>query len=114
MDSIVRLVRIPALITLGITLLRLIGELARWSPALFNREPGGGGALVGIAWLPFVFGIYFAVKLARSGAAGVKAGRTILYALGSLLAFIVVAFGGMKVLGLDPNTPSLTSLFLFI
>ena len=49
MDSLVRLVRVPALITLGVTLLRLIGELQRWSPKLFNREAGGGGALVGIS-----------------------------------------------------------------
>src|SRR5881409_1708216 len=48
MDSLVRLVRVPALITLGVTLLRLIGELQGWSPALFSRQAGGGGALVGI------------------------------------------------------------------
>jgi hypothetical protein len=113
MDSTLRLIKVPALITLGVTLLRLIGELNHWSPALFSREAGGGGALVGITWLPFAFGIYFALKLARSGAAPLKAGRTILYAVGGLMAFIVIAFGGVRVLGLDPNTPSLTSLLLF-
>ena len=41
--SLRRLILGPALITLAITLLRLVGELSRWSPSLFNREPGGPG-----------------------------------------------------------------------
>lgn len=114
MDSIIRLIRVPAFISLGVTLLRLIGELSNWSPALFNREPGGGGALVGIAWLVLVFGIYFAIKLAQAGAAPLKPGRTILYALLALVACLAIGFGGMKALGLDPNTPSLTSFLLWV
>jgi hypothetical protein len=62
-----RLVLWPALITLGVTLLRLAGELLEWSPRLFNRDAGGGAALVGIVWLIFVFGIYFALRLAHLG-----------------------------------------------
>ena len=42
-----RLVLWPALITLGITLLRLAGELLEWSPRLFNRDAGGGAATDG-------------------------------------------------------------------
>jgi hypothetical protein len=61
------LVLVPALITLAVTLLRLTGELLHWSPLLFNRAAGGGGALVGIAWLVPVFGVYFGVKLAGAG-----------------------------------------------
>jgi hypothetical protein len=57
----------PAVITLAITLLRLMGELQKWPTALFNPVAGGGGALVGISWLPFLFGPYFAWKLARGG-----------------------------------------------
>jgi hypothetical protein len=113
MDSTLRLIKVPALITLGVTLLRLIGELNHWSPALFSREAGGGGAAVGITWLVLAFGIYFALKLARSGAAPLKAGRTILYAVGGLITFMVIAFGGVRVLGLDPNAFSLTALLLF-
>lgn len=59
---------IPAVVTLGVTLLRLTGELQGWNAALFNRQPGGGGGLIGIVWLVPVFGIYFALKLANSGA----------------------------------------------
>ncbi len=60
-DSIVtrhgRLILVPAVITLAVTLLRLVGELQQWSSALFNRSAGGGGAIVGIVWLVPVFGI---------------------------------------------------------
>ena len=65
--SLGQLVWIPALLTLAVTGLRLIGELQGWAPSLFSREPGGGGSLVGIVWLIFVFGIYFAQRLARAG-----------------------------------------------
>jgi hypothetical protein len=34
---------------------------------LFNREAGGGGSLIGISWLVPIFGVYFAVRLARMG-----------------------------------------------
>ena len=61
------LVLVPGLITLGVTLLRLLGELMQWSPKLFNREPGGPGALVGIAWLIPLMGMYFALKLEAMG-----------------------------------------------
>ena len=30
---------VPALITLAVTILRLVGELQGWSPALFSRAP---------------------------------------------------------------------------
>ena len=63
-----RLILVPAIITLAITTLRLIGELQGWSPFLFNKAPGGGFALVGISWLPVVFGPYFAWKVAVAGA----------------------------------------------
>ncbi len=64
-----RLILVPAIITLAVTLLRLTGELQGWSPKLFNADPGGGGALFGIWLLVPVFGIYFALKLARAGQA---------------------------------------------
>jgi hypothetical protein len=62
-----QLILIPAVITLAITLLRLVGELQHWSTGLFNPVAGGGGALIGISWLPLVLGPYFAWKLAQSG-----------------------------------------------
>ena len=62
------LILVPAVITLAVTLLRLVGELQQWSSALFNREAGGGMAIVGIVWLVPIFGIYFALRLAGEGA----------------------------------------------
>lgn len=60
-------ITVPAVITLLVTLLRLIGELNDWSPTLFGKEAGGGGALIGIVWLVPIFGVYFGWKLAGSG-----------------------------------------------
>ena len=61
-----KLILVPAVITLAVTLLRLVGELQGWSPALFSRA-AGGGRLVGISWLVPVFGAWFGWKLARAG-----------------------------------------------
>ena len=83
-----QLVLVPALISLGVTLLRLVGELNRWSPLLFGREAGGGGAIVGISWLIPIFGIYFALKLGRMGHRPTSGWRT---ASASLLAVAVAA-----------------------
>ncbi len=64
-----KLILVPAVITLAITLLRLVGELQGWSPGLFSRAAGGGGALVGISWLVPIFGAWFGWKLAKAGGA---------------------------------------------
>jgi hypothetical protein len=61
-----KLILIPALITLGITLLRLGGEFLDLPAWLANKNAGGPGALIGISWLPPIFGIYFANKLATT------------------------------------------------
>lgn len=84
-----KLIRIPALITLVITVLRLVGEFQHWSPIWFNSQPGGGAALMGIVWLVPVFGIYFALKLKTMGELP-KIGRTVGFAVIGLL----VTMGG--------------------
>jgi hypothetical protein len=76
---------VPAVVTLGVTLLRLVGELQGWSPALFSREAGGGGALVGISWLVLVFGAWFGWKLARAGSGPASIGRALLVMLAAIL-----------------------------
>jgi hypothetical protein len=97
--SLSQLILMPALITLGVTLLRLVGELLGWSPLLFNREAGGPMALVGIVWLVPVFGVYFAVKLVRAGELPTSLGRT--FGLTILaLAVIPAAILAAKALGL--------------
>ena len=44
--SITSLIAIPALITLGITVLRLAGELEHWPAPWFSTAAGGGLALL--------------------------------------------------------------------
>jgi hypothetical protein len=61
------LILVPAIVTFAITLLRLFGELNKWSATYFNPTAGGGGSLVGISWLIPVFGIYFGWVLAKRG-----------------------------------------------
>lgn len=84
--SIARMILIPALITLAVTVLRLVGELQHWPKLLFNPEAGGGAAVLGIAWLPFIFGPYFAMKLVRNGQGPASGGKAIGLAVASLLA----------------------------
>src|SRR6266513_2388187 len=86
-----QLILLPAVITLAVTLLRLIGELQHWSPTLFNREAGGPGSLIGITWLAPVFGIYFALKLRKAGAGPERAGRAILFGLLGIAAIVLVS-----------------------
>jgi len=86
------LILVPAVITLGLTLLRLAGELEHWSPLFFSTAAGGGMAVVGISWLPFIFGPYFAVKLTRSGHGASSVWKT--FGL-SLLGFVIMVAGGI-------------------
>jgi hypothetical protein len=85
-----RLILVPAVITLGVTLVRLTGELNRWSPSLFSREAGGAGALIGIVWLVPVFGLYFAWRLSKSGRGPTSRGRAIVHALAALVLCLVL------------------------
>jgi hypothetical protein len=57
------LVTVPAVITLAVTLLRLVGEFMNLPSWLASKEAGGAGALIGISWLAPLFGAYFGVKL---------------------------------------------------
>src|SRR5579864_5309781 len=92
--STMQLIMVPALVTLAITILRLVGELQHWPKLFFNPEPGGGLALVGISWLPLVFGPYFAVKLAGAGAGPSSIGKAIGFAALGVVMMIAGAFVG--------------------
>jgi hypothetical protein len=79
------LIKVPAIITLAVTTLRLIGELEHWSSPFFAPQ----SALVGITWLAPLFGIYFAVRLVRAGHVPASTGRALGFALlGALVAVI--------------------------
>jgi len=86
---ITRLIFVPLVITLAITLLWLEGELHHGSGLLLSRGAGGAGAIVGIAWLPFIFGPYFAARLTAAGAAPSSSGKVIVYALIGLVVTIL-------------------------
>ena len=100
--NVKRLIMVPALIALAITIFRLVGELAGGSSALFNRAPGGGGALVGIVWLVPIFGVYFAIKLVRQGFGPASEGKVIGLAVAGLVIAGVTTFLVFALLG-DPN-----------
>jgi hypothetical protein len=70
--SIKSLVLVPALITLAVTLARLFAEFGGLPSWLASAAAGGGGAVLGISWLPLIFGPYFALRLARSDTGGFK------------------------------------------
>ena len=93
--SIWSLIAVPSVITLVITILRLVGELQHWPAPWVSNAAGGGGAILGISWLPFIFGPYFALKLARSGNGAASLGKAfaslglgiVLFILGGFVAF---------------------------
>lgn len=97
-----RLLVVASVVTLAVTAVRLAGELAHLSPALFNRAAGGPGALVGIVWLIPVFGALFGLHLARrgDGPAGVRK------AVGwALLGFAAALAAGIGSALLAPTSP---------
>lgn len=104
--NIKQLILVPAIISLAVTLLRLVGELQNWSPLLFNASAGGGGALVGISWLVPIFGIYFAWKLAKSGNGPASAGKVIGFAILAIVVVMGISFGIAAMFGQE-NLPAL-------
>ena len=106
-----QLILAPAVITLGVTLLRLVGELRDWSPLLFSKAAGGGGALVGISWLVLVFGAWFGWKLARAGQGPGPIGR----ALGlAILAFALLPIVGFAARALGMSEQSLSTFAVYV
>lgn len=103
---ITRLIAIPAIISLAVTILRVVGELKHWPKPWFATAAGGGGAIVGISWLPIVFGPYFALKLADAGEGAASIGKAIGFAFGALLVLV----GGGFLFGSTANHPNLLTL----
>jgi hypothetical protein len=105
---VMKLIAVPALITLAVTLLRLAGELLNWSPVLFGKAAGGGASIVGIVWLVPIFGIYFAYKLIKLGFSPTSGWRVIGSCLG---AFALLAVTGVIMTPLEPGP--VTGLIVF-
>lgn len=91
-----------ALLSFGVTGLRLAGELLGWSGAWFSRVTSGlvpVGAVswvVGITWLALPFGAYLAWRLGRAGPAPARPGRALLLSL----AAVVVLYAGTRLVPL--------------
>ncbi len=100
--SVWRLIRVPAAISLGVTLLRLVGELAHWSKTFFNPAPGGPGSIVGITWLAPIFGIYFALKLLSKNEGPKSFSKAIGLAVLGLMIIFVFSLAG-SVLKIDQS-----------
>ena len=111
-QSTLNLILVPAIIALAITILRVVGELHHWSPAFFNTAAGGGGALVGISWLPFVFGIYFALKLINFGEAPTNRAKPVLMMVLGLVLIIGTAVVVGKPTSLNQFLPVLVALII--
>ncbi|HMD96311.1 MAG TPA: hypothetical protein VKM93_03130 [Terriglobia bacterium] len=106
--SPIALITVPAVITLAITILRLVGELQHWPAPWFSAAAGGGGAVVGISWLPIIFGPYFAWKLAAAGQGPASAGKSIGAALAGLAVMVLGGFIEFP----KPGNPPSPVLFL--
>ena len=118
-----KLILVPAVITLAVTLLRLVGELQGWSPTLFNRgDKPFSPSLVGIVWLVPVFGAWFGWKLTRAGSGPRSLGRAFGLTLASMAVLPLFSFLAPKAGILPerlwrPNVPlteSLTILSVFV
>jgi hypothetical protein len=88
--SIGKLILVPGLITLAVTIFRLVGELQHWSSAWFNRSMGV--SIIGITWLAPAFGIYFALRLANSDQRPKSFPRAIGFAFLGALVLLALAF----------------------
>jgi hypothetical protein len=118
-----KLILVPAVITLAVTLLRLVGELRGWSTALFNRgDRPFSPSLVGIAWLVPVFGAWFGWKLTRAGSGPRSLGRAFGLTLAALAVLPLTGFLAPKA-GIVPEhmwrpnvplTESFTILSVFV
>ena len=92
---IARLIFLPALLSLAVTILRLIGERQGWSSRWFSTETGGpipSGMtwLVGITWLALPFGVYFAMRLAAAGRGPKRTAKAVGYAFTGMVILLLV------------------------
>jgi len=115
--SIVQLILMPSLITLAVTILRLEGELQHFRTPWFSSSAGGGGAIIGISWLPIIFGPYFALKLAGSGEGTSSYGKAVGMTIGGLMVMVLGGFvlfksGNSAVLGILGFVLTLVAAFV--
>jgi hypothetical protein len=89
-----RLIIVPAVITLAVTILRLVGELRHWPVKWFSTEtggvvPSGVSWVFGITWLAAIFGAYFALRFIRRGQKPKSLSRAVTFAVLGIVVFLV-------------------------
>ncbi len=113
-----KLVLVPAIITLIVTVIRLTGELNGWSPELFGTGAGGAQdpdnpesmpSWFGISWLMPIFGLYFGWKLARAGRAPSALGMPIFL---SFVAIVLAAGSAWAIVELSGEQPPAVLLYV--
>jgi hypothetical protein len=97
--NVKKLIAVPALMTLAVTLLRLVGEFMNLPGWLASRDAGGAGAVIGIAWLAPLFGVYFATKLADAPGKLWKNLLKTLFAYGLAARIPVILIMGLAIFG---------------
>ena len=113
MKQTLRIVAVPLLISVAMTLLRLAGELGHWSVAWFSPAtggylPSGWSWVVGITWLPALFGPYFAYRLWGAG----HRPPNLISALGFALLGAAIFFFSMQVMRPRVSTSTAGPLWL--
>jgi len=99
--GILSLVLVPAVITLLVTILRLVGELEGWAPSFFatgDMKDGWQPGWVGISWLMPIFGLWFGFRLQRLSGEPERLGRGVALVLVAL-GVLVGGFVGLQKLG---------------
>lgn len=106
------LVLIPAILTLIVSVVRLVGEINGWSPALFARDAGGSSedvpGLLGIAFLAPIFGFWFGLRLRRATGQPAALRRAAMLSVAGLFAFAggVALLIGLELIAMpDPTAP---------
>ena len=91
--STLRLIAGPALIAVAVTALRAFGEVHGWPKPLVNSGVCGK-AILGVAWLVPVFGVYFALRLSRAGSQP----RHLISAAPLAIASVLLKLGGTAIM----------------
>lgn len=115
------MVLVPAVLTLIVSIVRLVGELQGWNDSLFgNQAPGPDSkpALVAIIWLAPIFGCWFGWKLRKGTGGPAKLGKaSLLFVIGSAMLvggiYALVASGLVVMPTVEaPGTPTGMEYFL--
>jgi hypothetical protein len=122
-SSLTKAILIAAVLSLLVTVVRLVGQLQGWGGPMFNTEPGGGGSPLGITWLVIPFGFWFGRSLAKQGSRPASLGKSALVLLlGIGLVAAVFAYGikavadwqqRVLVIGVGTSIAGLTALLVW-